>query len=909
MLTMHSSLYSCDDGYEYYDCDDGIHDVKYLMNFVPECYLDFDKYTDCAKNIFYRDYIGTGIDSLNKFEDTYKKVHDGTIVGSELCPKYPTYSYLYGEDFFRTQLNAYNEYYENKFSEYKEYSSANFSPKIKNLKEYEEVILAKNEANKIIDSFGLYVDTYNQNNLDKIDPNILKKYFPDIKGQTQTIELDKISDKLLGNDCDIYDYFGLKKYMEFYLDHNSKAFNRIISKLQIKAYKIHENLSSLDINIFKSKFILDIVRIMSYLPNIDLLQSKSTKITKIDYFGFLAAVEIWKLMVKASQENIDIIKNKDIFEKIGNFISCSRNKKEICSIIYGQLAEITGKTYTHKNADDLIDELKKEVQDKKITIAMGGCSDMSFYILPYNTNKENIDKIINNVDNIKEEIFKDLNESGFLAYLNTAIVDINLDANVYSGTSESYLLEVKTPATKLYKKIISTNNTFLRNIIGRKNVIMPVIIDDFYDSLTNNEYKITSKTKIIYKTLDLSRDFEIDKYGMPTNILEKNNYVQYIEKIFFDAMNKSLNECIDFVAEPNNNNILNKRNVIVVLNKNNCNSITIFTKQFFDEITGNYNAYYCHATRMSLKYFKDHFPSGDDYEETNKYCNAIRKLFEENTSLSKKFHTTYDSQEALLLTRNYPNKITIQQSNLSSLLRELNINDTSIQQYLFNSEYNILLKPFYDIDKITLCKNPHRKTLTINCPIDQCEDILFKMYRYSNNCMLKENIQFPTEYKKINEVCSANAINIIADKLYHDIKENIVYRVYIKDLHDKYNPVFFTLQNSIDTNFKILKPINYYITPTQYGNLSFSGDIKITTKQKAEILKGKAYYVLKTNLQTGYHAFEAKMDISEKYVLTDKITVDSISEGTTNPQNTLINRNACNVIVINDKTQEHIIVE
>ena len=121
--------------------------------------------------------------------------------------------------------------------------------------------------------------------------------------------------------------------------------------------------------------------------------------------------------------------------------------------------------------------------------------------------------------------------------------------------------------------------------------------------------------------------------------------------------------------------------------------------------------------------------------------------------------------------------------------------------------------------------------------------------------------------------------------------------------------MFFTLQNSIDTNFKILKPINYYITPTQYGNLSFSGDIKITTKQKAEILKGKAYYVLKTNLQTGYHAFEAKMDISEKYVLTDKITVDSISEGTTNPQNTLINRNACNVIVINDKTQEHIIVE
>ena len=79
-------------------------------------------------------------------------------------------------------------------------------------------------------------------------------------------------------------------------------------------------------------------------------------------------------------------------------------------------------------------ELKELVKNQEITI-YSSCDPESdkinLSIFHYNANYENRFKVIEWIDKIKDEIYRSLNDSGFIGFLNTAIIKIIKENQTY----------------------------------------------------------------------------------------------------------------------------------------------------------------------------------------------------------------------------------------------------------------------------------------------------------------------------------------------------------------------------------------------------------------------------------------------------------------------------------------------
>ncbi|MBQ8651434.1 MAG: hypothetical protein IJ481_02810 [Alphaproteobacteria bacterium] len=910
-------IYSCDDMYYMYECDDDIQPITLIDNNITlkdgEITLDdISRQTDSAS-------------TLTEEEKQVKYILDFDLPIGE---------------------GKYREY------EYK----------------IEEIIKTVTDENGNM-SYSKYVEAWNNKHRDnRID--ISKDWF-----YGNTVE------DLLG--LNINNQEELRNYYHNILVKRIASDERNHRMLPEFTSFITYDLNNMKDEEFKATILQGILVNMLYGVSLSTyIEKLKHKITKMNYEGFNVAVNTLKLKLEEAFPNSnpndlkkelfgflldnDLIKdNFDLFAQVYDaFIQSNATEPKIYA---EEISKKLGKDDKRKEIDGIIKELLKldakklheDVNKKEMSFSQ---YRKYFYVYPYNKNYNNKQKIIQRIDEVKDEIYKTINDSGLLGFLNTAFVK---EGNVEYADGFARA-EILSPTFQGY----ATKNQH-GYILGKQNVVM---LFNIIQQKSENEYTYDMS---LCKAIDFSNCFETDDYGVPTENF--CNYVNYI----CEQINKALNHGVE-IKNVNKDEEMVERICVIKSNSTNDDILVTVTQFFpgdsktchfvfntifkypFCKISGNEDEHKNFMGKilkvmgeLKRKNFSNYdlclIKSQDIFESKEEYNNArdeykiffdfenllksyeicginnlkINELTCDDTNklisisfvqkdnhsqgkfITKKTEELSISEANALLTKNNYQGTTNGLKTIR-ITRDQVKNETKIEVDFDTEKKARTIKKAGTIkvitdtcdtltdDKLKLLRYPvslipsdltssevhynfNGKVIKIQCPFDKYEEYLFKLIKLSNS-----DIQQDTYIEK-NGIFLSDGMNILDDSDYESIKKGEIYRLYTStktSLHDKYNPYFYQLDTSNkDKDIKVLNPIKYAYAK-RLSKLSPSripDKINIMSKSTAE-KQTKLKYILCTDGQSCKFPFWQIANLYYKenesgYLLIDRITKDYKARG------------------------------
>ncbi|MBQ8651114.1 MAG: hypothetical protein IJ481_01130 [Alphaproteobacteria bacterium] len=381
-----------------------------------------------------------------------------------------------------------------------------YRQKIKNITDLlvEEDKEARPNSDKLYLSYEKYRKAWNKANPN----NQIKIDLP--KG----IDLNKI--RLQQPDVEKSDYKNKRYKKETF---NQKPVYYSFLYGQNMLYGLSDDLRSNNDETFLNCLVHHIVNLMLFLPQEEVGMSKNyvLQVGKYDYDGFIAAFNKLKYIIKNSKKST--YRNENDIENLFTTIKKTHNEQD--------LKKLTGKSFQ---------DLKNDIRSKKIDISLSG---EDICILQYNHNYDLKNKIIERMEIFRDEIFKTLNDSGFLGFINTFLFNIiikNWDQSKYNGTTHYQLI---TPfiAPLNYEETdadYGCTDYHVQGLTGKQNAIM-----SFYKHKlsTDDKKEVKCDHKLLIKQINYNKDLKVDELGVIKNVPDNMKILEYLKHLLEDEIN------------------------------------------------------------------------------------------------------------------------------------------------------------------------------------------------------------------------------------------------------------------------------------------------------------------------------------------------------------------------------------